>query len=217
MSVEDYRFPYAGETTDSEPLCYVLMSEAFLKFIRGLASSLLDNEIWGTLDDSDAATFQAIDALARLGGDEVANLAQPDYDRFYPALAFEWQLEPGVVFTVDTLQVLNLIGAPVSPANGIIVFRLQPFFAVGNYVLSLYGKKRSFSGKFTWLLDGDDLAPEDPFDWYNATPLRNEVHMVAFSIESAGFHTLDYKCVGKNASSSDFDCAVTGACIRQTG
>jgi hypothetical protein len=204
---------YDGELTDDEPQVVVLMSQTFLSFVRGAFERVTRSAAWEADDDYDAATFQALDAMSRLLGEDVATVFPYSKNIYLDPLALNWITAGGKEFIQNSSQFHNGFWRNATPVNGEQIFRVTVAIPAGTCWLTITAAKGTGSGQFTMLTDGVDVNPEREQDLYSASPVYNYAANWYVENLSAGVHEFIIKNSGKRAASSNYYLNVSGLSI----
>lgn len=115
--------------------------------------------------------------------------------------------------TIDAAQIGNYFARQSASANG-DTFTQSVFLRAGTYTFSVEGQTNSANGLIDWSLDGTNFATGQ--DWYSASVTKNVVKTASVTIANDGYHTLQGKLNGKNASSTGFNMDLTKYWFKQS-
>jgi len=204
MRDETYLLPYNDEKTDDDPLAYVVMSQSFLKFVRGLVIDLLGDDAWDTVGDIDAATFQADDALARLLGEDVDDLIAYSESLIVDYTACEDLSTYGLHFLVTATQRDNGFYAQTTPVAYEQIVKFRVALSAGFWYVGYNTYTSTAVGKFRWKVDGAYLSSAFDMDGYSSSPVANLVKEAPVEILESGLHEFILENTGKNPASGGY-------------
>ena len=209
--------PYNGQLTDDDPQIQVVISQSWRQFILGAVERLIDEKAWDELDDQAAATQQALDAMARLLGEEYVPMGEYPPTFWFPINAFDLLASGGMTTSVSSEQMFNFWMRQTTPIDNQDIAEITIPVAAGTWELMWLGVKSANSGYLRWYLDDvifpDQLIP----DLYSPALVYNVNAGAWCTVTTPGLHTFRMCVIGKNAASSNYQIRTTGVVFRKTG
>jgi spore cortex formation protein SpoVR/YcgB (stage V sporulation) len=111
------------------------------------------------------------------------------------------------IYVANTSQIYNLQLQNSTTADGDeIVYKV--YLSAGTYQLSTIGLHHTDSGIIKIYLNTDLI---DTIDQYSAAPSQaNQIKLTSVTVSDNAIYSLKIKLDGKNASSSDYNCRLSG-------
>jgi hypothetical protein len=190
-----------GVSPSAAPLISFEFNENWLPIVTGAIEQLLAWYTWqGDQATQDLAESHVNELLVRLA--ESPTVIYPPCAFLFPYAA--QYVSPGSAGTpaYNDAMMLSQYHGIVGIENETIIRWVVPL-AAGTKVLNFWGQTHTNQGMYMPFLNGEQVGTT-PFDWYSNPYVNNVRQWRTIDTDYDGWHTIELRQWGKNASSSGF-------------